>query len=121
MNIINTPIKLLFDNNLVATINTFSYETPWASGEVTFLNQDFLQKLAKVTSMLSFDLEMSEFDLADEVEEQLWEKKLTELDISWEDLQLESDNRWSIEPKESTRQKIYAVRFYENGYMDWRL
>ncbi len=117
----NTPIKLLFENNLVATINSFSYETPWASGEVEFLDREFFLKLASVTSMSSFDLEMDELNLSDDDEEKLWEEKLSELGITWDDLELDGDERWSILPKGGDEQEIYAVKFYKNGYMDWRL
>ena len=117
----NIPIDLYFNNKKVALIYSFNYETPWATGKVKFIDKTFFEKLVKVTSMNRFDLDIDELGLSDEEEEQLWEAKLTELEITWEDLKLYGrDDKWSAQPKESKVQEIYGVVFYENGFMDWR-
>ena len=117
----NSPIKLHFENNPVATIHNFSYETPWASGEVEFMDQPFFQKLVCVTAMASFDVELEELNLSDAEEESLWDKKLSELGIDEDDLELDGDGRWSVETRGGEKQDIFAVQFYENGDLRWRL
>jgi len=78
----NIPIELHLEGVKVATILSFSYETPWASGKVEFVDDSLLQKLIAVTSVSSFDIEMDELGLEDDEEEKVWEAKLIELGIS---------------------------------------
>ena len=117
----NTPIELQLDGVKVATIHGFSYETPWATGKVEFVDDSLFNKLVAVTSMSSFDLEMDELDLEDEEEERMWDAKLRELGITWDDLKLDRDGRWSVTPSGSESQSIYSPRFFESKFMDWRL
>ncbi|MBV1874270.1 MAG: hypothetical protein KUG80_05795 [Gammaproteobacteria bacterium] len=117
----NTPIELQLDGIKVATILSFGYETPWATGKVEFLDDSLFNKVVAVTSMSSFDLEMDELGLEDDEEEKMWEAKLIELGISWQDLKLDRDGRWSVTPSGSESQSIYSPRFYESKFMDWRL
>ena len=118
-----TPIKLIFEGKQVATITNYTYETPWASGNVEFTNKEFFIKLVNVTSMLSFDAEIESLGISEEEEDKLWEAKLSELNISEEDLDLDlsEEKKWRMEPFEGKKQKIYALRFYEGSYMEWRL
>ena len=116
-----TPIKLIFEGNQVATISNFGYETPWASGKVDFINEELFEKLVKVTLMLSFEFEIEDLGLSKEEEEKMWEAKLAELKICWEDLDLDQDEKWLMEPSGGEKQNIYALRFYKNGFMEWRL
>jgi len=116
-----TPIKLLFDNNHVATIITFGYETPRATGKVEFLDQIFCSKLIRVTSMLFFIYKLEELDLTDEEEDKLYDAEKLKLDITSNDFNLTEDKRWSIVPDHGIQQEIYTVRFYENSFMDWRM
>lgn len=116
-----TPIKLFFEGRLVGSINSFSYETPRASGKVKFKNENFFLQLVSVTSMAAFDLEVDELDIPDDEEDILWEKKLSELGITWDDLKLDHDRHWTAQESGGESQNIYAVRFYENGLMEWRL
>jgi hypothetical protein len=116
-----TPIKLLFDNNPVATIISFGYETPWATGKVEFLDQAFFSKLISVTAMLFFIYKLEELNLTDKEEEQLYEAETLKLGIASNDSELTKDKRWSIVPDHGIQQEIYAVRFYESNFMDWRM
>jgi hypothetical protein len=116
-----SPIKLFLDNKEVATIDNFSYETPWASGKIQFHENELFIKLVNVTSMLTFDLEMDELNLPDEEEEKQWESKLSELNLTWADLDLEKDERWAVQARDSDKQNIYALRFYDNGIVEWRI
>lgn len=81
----------------------------------------YLKKLVAVSSMSSFDLEMDELGLDDAEEEKMWETKLKELCITWEDLKLDRDNRWSVIPNEGNSQQINSPRFSEQGFIDYRL
>ncbi|WP_417440855.1 hypothetical protein [Idiomarina sp.] len=117
----NTPIELQLDGVKVATILSFTYETPWATGKVEFEDDSLFKKLVAVTSMSSFDLEMDELGLEDDEEEKMWEAKLSELNLSWQDLNLARHGRWSVTPRGSDLQLIYSPRFYESKFMDWRL
>lgn len=116
----NTPIDLKLDGKTVARITTYSYETPWATGKVEFEDQYLFKKLIAVSSMSSFDLEMDELGLEDDEEEKIWDSKLGELGISWEDLKLDHDGRWAVSSVDSDSQPIFSPRFYESGFMDWR-
>lgn len=115
------PIELKLDGKPVAQITSFGYETPWASGAVEFIDKKLFERLINVSSMSTFDLEMDELGLEDEEEEKLWEAKLTELNLTWDDLKLKRDGRWVVTPEGSESQPIYSPKFYENGSMDWRL
>ena len=116
-----TPIDLQLDGKSVAQIISFSYETPWATGEANFDDKELFLKLVRVSSMSSFYLEMDELELDDEEEERLWEARLSELDLTWEDLKLGHNGRWSIVPNGGECQPIYSPKFYEDRHMDWRL
>ncbi len=115
------PIKLFFENNEIATITDFGYEFPWASGTVIFNDTAFFLKMVNVTTMQFFDSEVEELNLSDEEEERLWEEKLSELSLSWEELDLEDDGKWSIQPLDENKKEICAVQFYKEGYMHYRL
>ena len=117
----NLPIALKLNDTLVANITSFSYETPWASGTVEFTDKALFHKLVSITTMSFFDLELAELELSDAEEERLWEAKLAELNLTYEDLKLEQDNRWTITPKDNESQPIYAANFYQDSFMDWRL
>ncbi|WP_416637197.1 hypothetical protein [Pseudomonas sp. OHS18] len=115
-----TPIDLKLDGKSVATISSFSHETPWATGKVEFKKQSLFRKLVSVSSLSSFDLEMDELGVEEDMHEELWESKLKELGISWEDFELKDDGRWSISPCDGDARPIYSPRFYETGFIDWR-
>ena len=117
----NTPIELILDGITVGQILSFSYETPWATGKVELKENSLFHKLVAVSSMSSFDLEMDELDLEDDEEEKMWEAKLKELGITWEDLKLDRDGRWTAIPNGGESQPIYSPRFYEQGFIDYRL
>ncbi len=119
--IMNTPIELKFDGITVGTILTFGYETPWATGKVEFKEKSLFDKLVVVSSMSSFDLEMDELGLEDDEEEKMWEVKLKELGITWEDLKLDNDGRWSVIPNGGEPQPIYSPRFSGQGFIEYRL
>ena len=116
-----TPIKLKLDGITVGEILSFSYETPWATGEVKFKDHSLFEKLVAVSSMSSFDLEMDELGLDDAEEEKMWDAKLNELCISWEDLKLDRDDRWSVVTKGGEPKPIYSPRFSEQGFIDYHL
>ncbi|PHS62153.1 MAG: hypothetical protein COB09_15695 [Thalassobium sp.] len=116
-----TPIELKLDGITVGEILSFSYETPWATGKVKFKDKSLFEKLVAVSSTSSFDLEMDELGLDDAEEEKMWEAKLKELCISWEDLKLDRDDRWSVIPNGGESQPIYSPRFSEQGFIDYRL
>lgn len=116
-----TPIELKLDGITVGEILSFSYETPWATGKVKFKDNSLFEKLVAVSSMSSFDLEIDELGLDDAEEEKMWETKLKELCITWEDLKLDRDNRWSVIPNEGNSQQINSPRFSEQGFIDYRL
>ncbi|MBD9657587.1 hypothetical protein IB239_22390 [Pseudomonas sp. PDM12] len=115
-----TPIDLKLDGKSVATISSFSYETPWATGRVEFKEQSLFRKLVSVSSLSSFDLEMDELGVEEDKQEELWESKLKELGISWADFELKDDGRWSISPCDGHARPIYSPHFYETGFIDWR-
>jgi len=117
----NTPIELKLDGITVGTILSFGYETPWATGKVEFNESTLFEKLVAVSSMSSFDLEMDELGLEDDEEEKMWEAKLKVLGITWEDLKLDRDGRWSVIPDGGESQPIYSPRFSEQGFIDYRL
>ncbi len=104
----------------MATINSYSYETPWASGTVKFIDNSLFDKLVGITTMLFYDLEVDELRLEDAEEEKLWEEKLKELNLIYYDLSSNRNNEWSITNKDIESQPIYATRFYQNDYIDWR-
>jgi len=115
----NIPIDLIFEGKTVAKILSFTYETPWASGNVVFESRSLFEKMVAVSSMSSFDLEMDNLELEDDEEEKMWEEKLSDLGISWDDLKLD-DDKWSIVPSGSEPRPIYSPRFDESGFMEWR-
>ena len=117
----NTPIELLLDGISVGKILSFTYESPWATGKVELKENALFHKLVAISSMSSFDLEMDELDLEDEEEEKMWEAKLNELGITWEDLKLDREDRWSVIPNGGELQAIYSPRFSEQGFIDYRL
>ena len=114
------PIQLFFKCENIGTITNFGYETPWASGQVKFQDKTFFEKMVKVTSLLSYDLYIEKLCLPDAEEEKLWNDKLQELQLIWDDLRLDDDSNWSIQPQDDDRQMIHAVRFYEDEFMEWR-
>lgn len=116
----NTPIELELDGKKVATIVSFCFETPWATGKVEFEEQSLFDKLIAVSSMSSFDLEMDDLGLEDEEEEAMWESRMAELEVSWADLELDGDGRWSVTPSGGEPQPVHSPRFYEPGFIDWR-
>ena len=116
-----TPIELKLDGITVGEILSFRYETPWVTGMVKFKDHSLFEKLVVVSSMSSFDLEMDKLELDDAEEEKVWEARLKELCISWEDLELDSDDRWTVIPNGGESQPIYSPRFSEQGFIDYRL
>ncbi|MGI9303319.1 MAG: hypothetical protein ACR2RB_11515 [Gammaproteobacteria bacterium] len=114
------PEKLLFEGDYVARLYDVGYATPWASSRVEFVDKKLESKLVGVTTMLSFDLGLDEMELSEEGEDMLWEKKLVELGLTVDDLQLDRDGKWSVEWKDGSSHEIRAVRFYEDGHMEWR-
>ena len=114
------PIELKLDDKQVATITSYSYETPWASGSVEFIKEALFDKLVGITTMLFYDLEVDELGLEDDEEEKFWETQLTELNLTCDDLSLNRDHKWSITDTNHESHLIYATRFFRNGYVDWR-
>ena len=116
----NVPAELFLDGKLVAKVTIVAFETPWATGEVQFNNKELFSKLVDVTSISSLDLELEEQDLDEKEEERLWNLNLSKLGLTDGDLNLDQDDRWCIQIENESLEKIYAVKFYHNGFMDWR-
>ena len=82
----------------------------------------FLIFLILITATTNF-AQIQNLGISEEEEGKLWEAKLSELNISEDDLELDldEDKKWRMEPFEGKKQKVYALRFYEPSYMEWRL
>ena len=113
-----TPTELLFKGNLAAKISKFRYATPWASGHCEFEDRELGRRLAAVTTMLMYDLEG--FELSEAEEELMWEKKLAELDITADDLDLDDDAFWTVRCDAQSIDLMRAIRFYSDGLLEWR-
>nr|WP_086939541.1 hypothetical protein [Thaumasiovibrio occultus] len=114
-----TPTELQLDGITVATLVSYHYETPWASGKVEFLDASLLTTLAAVSNFATFDDEVSELELSEEEQDKRWSAKLDELAISLDDLALTRNGRWTITINE-VNTPIFAVRFDANAWIDWR-
>jgi hypothetical protein len=115
-----TPVKLFYKGDVIATLSQFSYATPWASANAEFNNKSISDKLAGVTAMLTYDLELEEMDLHESEEESLWEAKLVELGLSHKDLNLDNDEDWSVICDDGITDEVRAIRYYTNGLIEWR-
>ncbi|WP_417503709.1 hypothetical protein [Marinomonas gallaica] len=115
-----TPIELLFKGNPAAKISEFGYATPWASGHCEFKDKEFGRKLAAVTTMLMYDLELEELELSESEEELMWEKKLAELGMTSDDLDLNDDACWAVRCDDQSLDPVRAIRYYNDGLLEWR-
>ena len=115
----DTPVKLLLDGIEVASFRSYGYETPWASGQVVFSNQELFNKLIQLTLFELFFLRLDEQALVDAEEDKLCNEKLVELGISWQDIEL-LEQRWQIKLSNAEIVDISTMRFYENSFMEWR-
>lgn len=121
----NMPIQLYYEGEFVANILTFNYETPWCSGKVEFQDNDFIFKLINISSLRAFDLYLDELELNEQEENDIWENKLKELNLTWEDLSITDDDKWFIIPKNGNPEKIYSPIFVNHlnldlVYIRWR-
>ena len=114
-----TPVKLLFKGEMAATISKFSYATPWASSHGEFIDKELGEKLAAVTAMLMYDLELEEAELSEVEEEIMWEKKLSELGISSSDLDLDKNEYWTVRCDDQSIDPVRAIRYYLDGLLEW--
>jgi hypothetical protein len=115
-----TPIELLFKDEVIAEISKFGYATPWASAHCDFKEKELGRKLAAVTAMLMYDLELEELGLSESEEELMWNKKLSELSITSEDLDIDKDEFWSVRCDDQSIDPVRAIRYYNNGLLEWR-
>ncbi|MGF1868298.1 hypothetical protein L4D15_24155 [Enterovibrio norvegicus] len=115
-----TPIELLFKENPVAKISKFGYATPWASAHCEFKDEELGRKLSAVTTMLMYDLELEELGLSEQEEELMWDKKLVELEITSDDLDLDEDALWTVRCDDESVDPVRAIRFYNGGLLEWR-
>ena len=115
----NIPVKLLLNGAEVGTFRSYGYETPWASGKIEFVDSNLFDKLIRLTLFDLFELNMDGQGLSEEEEEQRCNERLSELGISWEDMSL-LRQRWQVELSNTAIVNISTVRFYENGFMEWR-
>lgn len=113
-------LTLYLDDQLVADIIGFSFETPWATGQVHFKNTALFKKLVAVTHIIDFDLALEQLQLNETEENIQWNEKVDQLSLSPDDFDLSRDGRWSISVDGAQAQPIYAVRFDASGFIDWR-
>ena len=118
---IKTDCDLFFEGTRVAKIISFTFETPWASGQVKFIDAAFHQKLINITTYVMYDVEVEARELPEAEEDALLEAKLAELNLVWEDTALQKDGKWAIETTDGDRRPIFAVRFETDGFIDFRL
>ena len=114
-----TPEKLLYDGLVVATLQKFSYEFPWASAEANFLDDALKNKLESLATFNRYDSELEEMGLSDKEEEALWEKKRSELGLTLDDLKLGDDEPWSVICDDGTKDDVRAISC-EDGWLEWR-
>ena len=115
------PAKIFYKGDLVAKLNSFSYDFPWAYGRVSFREEHLFKKACAVTSISDYDLELEALDLSEEDEEKAYTAKLSELGLSEKDLDLDDDGKWSVQVEDKERLVMRAIRFDEKGFVEWRI
>ena len=113
------PEKLLYESIVVANLDQFGYETPRAFARPQFIDPTLEYKLTKLTKFRDYDIELEEMDLPDTEEEILWEKKLTELGLTHDDLNLDKDELWSVLYDDGETGEARSLSF-SNGFLQWR-
>jgi hypothetical protein len=115
----NTPEKLLYEGEVVANLDKFGYETPWVFARPQFINAALGLKLSKLAEFRDYDMELKEMDLPDSEEEMLWENKLSELELTHNDLKLDKDAPWSVLYNDGEIGEVRSLSF-SNGFLQWR-
>lgn len=115
-----TPVKLLFDNLVVADLELFSYETPWATANALFRDRSLAQKLIDINNFDIFCYELEERELPEDEEEAIWSEKLRSLGLTFKDLEMNKDEHWSVECDDGTIDEVRAIQCYSNGLVKWR-
>ena len=114
-----TPKNLLYKGVVVAELEKFGYEFPWASAKANFIDHQLFHKLETLSSFNRYSEELEDMELSDEDEEELWEKKRLELGLSLEDLKLDSDEFWSVVCDDGTEDEVRALSC-EDQWLEWR-
>ena len=68
-----TPIKLLYKEKLIAELENFGYEFPWACAKPKAADNDMLKKLETLSTFNKYSEELDDMDLSEDEEESLWE------------------------------------------------
>lgn len=115
------PAKIFFESKYVASLESFSYDFPWAYGSVRFIDEQLFFKACAVTIISDFDLELENRNLSDSEEEKIMNEKLAEFGISYDDFNISEDGKWQLQTLGNTKQPMRAVRFDKKGFMEWRI
>lgn len=115
----NKPLTLLLDNQKVATLSGFSFETPWAYATAEFYDVSLESKLQRLANFQAFVAELEQKELPEDKEEILWEEKLVELKLSHSDLELGRDEAFSVEWSDNSVREARSLS-YENKVLMWR-
>ena len=113
------PVKLLFQNEVVAELSGFRYQTPWASAKAVFKNLELAQKLENINIINLFDLDLEDKELPEDEEDRLWNEKLIQLGLTPEDFKLDRDEHWRVVCDDGRIDEVRALKLSE-GIIVWR-
>lgn len=117
--VMRIPEKLLFEGRVVAKLNKFEYEFPWATATAAFIDEQLMNKLKNLSTLRAFTQALEEMDLSDKEEDDRWEKKRAELNLSNDDLDLDNDTQWTVIWNDGSAEEVRALS-YEDGWIQWR-
>lgn len=118
-NQMDKPLTLLFNNQKVATLSGFSFETPWAYATAEFDDVSLEAKLERLANFRAFGAELEQKELPEDKEEILWKEKLVELKLSHSDLKLDRDEDFSVEWSDDSVREARSLS-YGNKILMWR-
>ena len=114
------PFELYYQDQKVGELLTFSYETPWSTGELVFYDLQILDQLIKNRIYSDYLMELEDLELTEIEDERLASEKEKELKLTGIADEMMKGDKWSIVNCNGKKTIIYGLNFSFLGYLDWR-
>ncbi|MEU0539011.1 hypothetical protein ABZ319_04015 [Nocardia sp. NPDC005978] len=117
---LRTPMQLSRDQELVALITRYGYETPWATGLVEDFDLERGERSERVARYLQWFWNEDDLPEDDAAYAEVCSAELARHDVTQSDVDWCTGGDWTIQTRDGITHRVYSLDFIADRTVQWR-